>query len=313
MQATTNSRSIWARIFISSDEPRLRAGWRLAAQTWVYLILMFILTIPLGIVIFFVALHSDVIILFSALIGLFAVTASVFLARHFLDRRSITSLGLALDRWTLVDLLAGIVITFLMMGAIYLALSLLGWLRFEGFAWQTDPPGTVLGGLLVIFLAFVLVGWYEELLSRGYHLQTLASGTNLFWGVLLSSLVFGLLHILNPSASWVSTLGIVLAGLFLAAGYLATRQLWLPVGLHIGWNFFEGPVFGFPVSGMETYQLIHTSISGPELWTGGAFGPEAGLIVVPALALGTLLIWTYSRLRPKHSPPVPPADNPAGS
>lgn len=308
MQTNDPSRSIWARIFISPAEPRLRAGWRLAAQTGVYLILMIVLTIPLGIVMFFVELPPDVIILFSTLAGLLAVTASVFLARRFLDRLSIASLGLALDRRTLPDLLAGIAITFLMMGGIYLSMSLLGWLRFEGFAWQADPPAVVLGSTLVIFLAFVLVGWYEELLSRGYHLQTLASGTNLFWGVLLSSLVFGFLHALNPSASWISTLGIVLAGLFLAAGYLATRQLWLPIGLHIGWNFFEGPVFGFPVSGIETYRLVHTSVSGPELWTGGAFGPEAGLILVPALALGALLIWAYARLRRPR--PVLQADNP---
>jgi hypothetical protein len=148
-----------------------------------------------------------------------------------------------------------------------------------------------------MFLFFILVGWNEELLSRGYHLQTIASGTNRFWGVILSSLIFGLLHIGNPNATWVSASGIFLAGLFMAYAYLRTGQLWLSIGLHIGWNFFEGPVFGFPVSGLNTFHSTHITVTGPELWTGGAFGPEAGLIVLPALLVGTILVWACTRNR----------------
>jgi hypothetical protein len=106
------------------------------------------------------------------------------------------------------------------------------------------------------------------------------------------------MHGNNPGTTWASTIGLVLAGLFLAYGYIATRQLWLPIGLHIGWNFFEGTVFGFPVSGLDIYRILRHQVTGPELWTGGAFGPEAGLIVLPALALGAALIYVYSRRRP---------------
>ena len=94
-----------------------------------------------------------------------------------------------------------------------------------------------------------------------------------------------------------SFVGIFLAGAFLALGYLTTRQLWLPIGLHIGWNFFEGVVFGFPVSGTETYSLLITNMVGPDLWTGGPFGPEAGIVVLPSLMLGALLIFIYSKVR----------------
>jgi hypothetical protein len=155
----------------------------------------------------------------------------------------------------------------------------------------------VMGQTLLYFLIFVIVGWQEELLSRGYHLQTLASGMNLVWGVLISSAVFGLLHLGNPNATWVSAAGIFFAGLFLALGFLRTGQLWLSIGLHIGWNFFEGIVFGFPVSGLTTFPLMRITVSGPTVWTGGAFGPEAGLIVLPAIAIGAGLILLYSRSR----------------
>jgi membrane protease YdiL (CAAX protease family) len=231
-----------------------------------------------------------------------AVTVSVFLARRFLDKRSIESLGLKLSSGTITDLLVGILITLLQMGLIYLVMSALGWITFEGFAWQFDPIGLVLKNTLLFFAIFVFVAWNEELLSRGYHLQTIASGLNLFWGVILSSAIFGLLHLGNPSANWASTLGIFLAGLFFAYAYIRTRQLWLPMGMHLGWNFFEGVVFGFPVSGLDIYPLTRIQVTGPELWTGGAFGPEAGLIVIPALIVGAILIYVYTLNRKNDSP-----------
>jgi len=115
--------------------------------------------------------------------------------------------------------------------------------------------------------------------------------------VIISSAVFGLLHIFNPSATWVSTAGIFFAGVYLAFGYIRTKQLWLSIGLHIGWNFFEGVVFGFPVSGLDIYALTRIKVHGPEIWTGGAFGPEAGLIVLPSLVLGAFLIYRYTKRR----------------
>jgi membrane protease YdiL (CAAX protease family) len=106
-----------------------------------------------------------------------------------------------------------------------------------------------------------------------------------------------LAHSFNPNLSWQAFLGLFLSGLFLAYGYLRTRQLWLPIGLHLGWNFFEGNVFGFPVSGQYFYQLIRQTVSGPDIITGGAFGPEGGLILLPALLLGTVGIFWYTRNR----------------
>jgi membrane protease YdiL (CAAX protease family) len=109
--------------------------------------------------------------------------------------------------------------------------------------------------------------------------------------------VFVVIHLGNPNATWVSAAGIFFAGIFLAYGYIRTGQLWLSMGLHLGWNFFEGVVFGFPVSGLSIYRLIRIDVQGPEIWTGGPFGPEAGLIVLPALLVGVILIYLYTRER----------------
>jgi len=299
MEPGIEKRPFFRKIFLSADEPRLRAGWRLLVQTLLLLVLSACLAIPLGISILVMKLSIDSpwVMLLSQLVELGAIGASVFLARHFLDRRSITSLGTGLNRWTALDLGIGFGIALVMMATVFLLQLALDWITFEGFAWQSDSIVDVLVNVVLFFVIFVLVGWNEELLSRGYHLQTLASGLNLAWGVMLSSAIFGILHIFNPGANWVSSLGIFFAGLFLALGYLRTRQLWLPIGLHLGWNFCEGVLFGFPVSGLDIYPLIRITVTGPELWTGGRFGPEAGLIMLPALALGSLLIFVYTLSR----------------
>jgi uncharacterized protein len=293
---STQERSILERIFISPDEPRLRAGWRLLIQIIIYLFLgmvVFVTAVFLG----FKPGSSSFAFLLEQVLNLIVYTGSVFIARRWLDKRSFESLGLKLDHRALVDVLMGIGIALMQMGFIYILMLWLNWLTFEGFAWQFDPISVVVIGVLTFFVAFIFVGWNEEVFSRGYHLQTIASGTNLFWGVIISSAIFGALHLFNPSATWVSTVGIFFAGIYLAYGYIRTKQLWLSIGLHIGWNFCEGVVFGFPVSGLDIYALTRIEVTGPEIWTGGAFGPEAGLIVLPSLILGAILIYLYTANR----------------
>jgi membrane protease YdiL (CAAX protease family) len=169
-------------------------------------------------------------------------------------------------------------------------------------------PGTLGGSLAAASLAFLAVGWYEELISRGYWLVNLSEGfelrrlglhgrTSLLVAVLLSSSVFALGHARNPNATVVSTVALVAAGLLLAVPVVRTGQLWMSIGLHFGWNLFEGPVFGFPVSGIPTFQLVRPVVTGPTLWTGGAFGPEAGLLLLVLQVLAAILIWLVTRGR----------------
>lgn len=292
-------RNLIKRIFVSPDEHRLRAFWRLAIQYTVMNIILVASLIALGwAAAQGVRLPVSSIVL-SQVFSLISITLTIFLARRLLDRRSITSLGLKLDRTAALDLLAGIGIAGVMMTLIYLLQYFMGWISFAGFAWETSTVPDLAVTFLGLFLLFIIIGWQEELGSRGYLLQNLADGLNLTWGVILSSLIFSLMHLANPNVSWMSVLGILAAGLFLAMGYTTTRQLWLPIGLHIGWNFFEGPVFGFPVSGLIFPGLMTTQMQGPEIITGGAFGPEAGLILLPGIALGVTLIYLYTRNRLK--------------
>jgi membrane protease YdiL (CAAX protease family) len=276
-------------LLLDPNENRPRSGWRLMAQTLLLLILTplcAILLIPIGQLTPILAFMQD-----ETFIALIAVTLSVWLARRWYDKRSFASLGLENGPAASRDLLAGILIGATLMGAIFAAEWGLGWLSLES-AVQPEAQAASIGYWAAIF---IMVGWYEELLARGYWLQNLRDGLGLIPAIVISSVVFGWAHAANPNANWVAVAVIVAAGVFFAFAYARSGQLWLPIGIHIGWNFFQGPVFGFPVSGIETARLLEHTVTGPELFTGGAFGPEAGLLGLAALLLGTLVVQLYAQ------------------
>lgn len=296
------------KFFVSQG--RLRSGWRLLVHTILVLSFTFLVGIPITLV--FGDLESLPTepsvqgyassdhgwLLVSQVSFAIGLTLATYLARRWLDKKSFRSLGVGIDRRTVLDLAAGIVIAGLMMGVIFLLELALGWLTIEGFAWQTESSARLWQDVLNVVLLFVLVGWTEELLSRGYHLQNLVEGLNLPAGVIVSSLIFAILHQANPSFTLSAFLGLFFAGLFFCFAYYWVGNLWLPIGLHIGWNIFEGVVFGFQVSGLTNLpKLINQSGSGPEWITGGAFGPEAGMILGAGLFCGVGFVVFYRKWR----------------
>ena len=287
------SRTFLSRIFITQDQSRLRAGWRL-------LIAVFLTGLFFQVIDWIrsaLSMTGPTKAISGSLIDFAIITSAIYLARRFADKRSFASLGLNINKQAGFDVIVGISIAFVLMLLIYLSKYSFGWIKFEAFAWQIDSPSTVITYTLRYMVVLIFVGWNEELVYRGYILQTLTSGINLIWALLITSLYFGIEHLSNPNSSWMAVAGIFLIGLFFAYGYLRTSQLWLPIGLHIGWNFFENAVFGFPVSGFDRPGLFRITVSGPDLWTGGAFGPEAGLIIIPICILGVALVYMYTKRR----------------
>ncbi|MGH3144234.1 MAG: CPBP family intramembrane glutamic endopeptidase [Rubrobacter sp.] len=246
--------------------------------------------------------------LISTFAGLGSAILSVWLAVRFLDRRPFRDLGFRLDRGWWLDLAFGMALGALLMTTIFLVESGLGWISVTG-AFQTQGTGVPFAlSILLPVAAFVCVGFYEETVSRGYQLSNAAEGLNhqaigprgavvLAW--ILSSAFFGALHAGNPNATPLSTFNIVLAGLMLGFGFVLSGQLAIPIGLHVTWNFFQSAVYGLPVSGFDTFgaSLLSTEQTGPDLWTGGPFGPEGGLLAPAAMLLGVSLIALWARLR----------------
>jgi membrane protease YdiL (CAAX protease family) len=140
----------------------------------------------------------------------------------------------------------------------------------------------------------------EELLFRGIVFRLIEEWAGTWIALAISAILFGAVHVANPGATWVSTLAIALeAGVLLAAAFVVTKNLWLPIGLHFAWNFFEGPIYGTQISGHAFLtSAIGAQLRGPALLTGGAFGPEAGLPATITCLVAAAVLLVYAR---RHS------------
>jgi hypothetical protein len=211
----------------------------------------------------------------AVLLGLYILTA------RWLERRRATELD---PRPGAPQLLAGAAIGLALMAAVYLVLWGLGLARF-GLGTGLAGLG---GGLAVAFAAAVL----EELLLRAVLFRILEEAAGTTIAVAVSAVVFGLLHAFNPGATPVSTAAIAIeAGVLLALAYALTHNLWLAIGIHMSWNFAEGNLFGASVSGgAPAPSLVRATLSGPDLLTGGAFGPEASVVSVIVCLVASAVI-----------------------
>lgn len=127
-------------------------------------------------------------------------------------------------------------------------------------------------------------------MTRGLMLHTLMQGMNKYLALLIVSLIFGAMHLLNDNVTWLSFLSISLAGIFLGISYVHNLSLYFPIGLHFAWNFFQGAVYGFEVSGHQVHGLVSHTVSGPEVITGGPFGFEGSIIALPIIILASVAI-----------------------
>ena len=190
----------------------------------------------------------------------------------------------------LPHLLGGAAIGFAMFCGVIAIDVALGGAHIEGFrGWEGVVPALSMA---------MLAGVAEEIIFRGAIYRLLEDGFGTLIAIVLSGALFGLLHALYPGATLASTAAIAVeAGILLAAAYLVTRSLWLAIGLHIGWNFTEGGIFGAAVSGGKSHGLVTTVFAGPDWLTGGKFGPEASLtaVILCVIVAAVLLIVAIRR------------------
>ena len=220
-----------------------------------------------------------------------------------LRRETFADVGFRLGPQWLRQFGAGSAVGVLMMVAIAVLMWAAGGVRFE-----LDPAATVLtlGRALYVF---VFVALFEEVLFRGFAFQRLVDGLGARPALLLVALLFALGHFDNPGMEgatrvW-ATIDLMLGALLLGLAYLRTRSLALPVGLHLGWNWAQGALLGFGVSGFEQTGWLAPVFQGKREWlTGGAFGPESSLCAVVVDLIALALLW---RWRGTLRPPAPSA------
>lgn len=194
--------------------------------------------------------------------------------------------------------LRGVLVGLATFGASVGLLGLLGYTAFEAGASQ--PQGlAALGGVVLVLFGWMVQGAAEELLTRGWLLQVIGARYRPMWGVALSTGLFALFHLCNPNVSLIAMLNLALFGLFAALYALYEGGLWGVFSIHSIWNWAQGNLFGFQVSGMPPVSgsLFDLMETGPDVITGGPFGPEGGLAVTVVLVISCLLVWGASLRR----------------
>lgn len=272
-------------------------GWLAADILLFYVIGTFILMF-LGVFLFLIQKMSEteipegslLLFIWERLLMLVSYLSAAVLVLRW-RRLPLSLLGLSLKgRWK--DLLAGFGVA-LLLYVVGFGLSLLtGTVEVAGVQLV---PSALLGTLLL----FLLVAVTEEVMLRGFVLgRMLAGGMNRFVALFLSSALFSAMHLFNPNFAFLPFVNILLAGCLLGASFLYTRNLCFPIVLHWFWNWLQGPVLGYEVSGTDCGQTLLTlRLKGSDLLTGGSFGFEGSLLCTVLLVVGTLAIVGYYERR----------------
>lgn len=217
-------------------------------------------------------------IVINSLTSLLLVT--VF--RVYVDRRSIQSMGLLPFS---KDGLIGLLLAMALLGCGTLLLYFNGNLHWIDYSFDA---GVFFGGMAILLLAV----FAEEMVFRGYILNNLLlDGGNKWYALVVSAVLFAVVHVSNAGINGVAILNLVLAGILLGLNYIYTRNLWFSILFHFGWNFFQGPVLGYEISGLGLPGILDVELSGNPLLTGNKFGFEGSLIATMLLLTAILLMY----------------------
>ena len=221
-------------------------------------------------------------------IQLVSVLLAAWLIIHYWDELSfVDDMGY---RWKYngKDLLWGFIVAAAIYAVGFIISLIAGWISVEGVHFDFTF-------LLLQFLLYILVALMEESMMRGFVLgHMLDVGMNKFLALLISSFLFACLHLGNPGITNFALLNLTLAGVLLGVAYIYTRNLWFPIFLHLFWNFIQGPILGYEVSGTGgKNSLLKLGISDNTLMNGGDFGFEGSLpcTILMIVATGLIIYW----------------------
>lgn len=216
--------------------------------------------------------------------GLFIVIIMIWLFMKFIDKQPLIEIGFQ-TQGRLKEINYGILFGLFIMAFAFVFLSTIGEIVFLSYSLDFNQ-------ILLSIALFIGVSFFEEIIFRGYMLKNLLESFNPFVALLISSLFFSLIHASNPNVTSLGLCNIFLAGIFLGVSYVFTKNLWFPIALHFSWNFFQA-MFGFKVSGLDSYSIIEFMIPYNNMINGGEFGFESSILSIIVLFIGTIIIWNY--------------------
>lgn len=236
--------------------------------------------------------EQHMIMSFFSLLGTFLV---IWFFMKYLDKERFMKVGFDTKN-RLNEFIVGIVIGTFIMTSGYLILLFIGEINFERVIFDFKE-------IIISIFLFIIVAVMEELLMRGYILKNLMISFNKYVALIVSSVLFSLMHGFNPNIDLFALTNIFLAGILLGISYIHTKNLWFPIALHLSWNLFQ-TILGFNVSGQKTYSLIEFGITENNLLNGGKFGFEGSILSLIAMLITIVGIEIYYRRQKAATTPL---------
>lgn len=224
-----------------------------------------------------------------------ALVLGAWITLRWIDRRPFGLLGMNFSVRGVKELLVGLALGMAYLTGILLILWALGFVEVTA----AELSSGAIRSALTYLLVFAAAGILEELANRGYLLQALIEGTRAWVAILGFSLIFSLGHLFNEDMTWVSATCLFVQGILLSLAYFKTRSLWIPIGIHIAWNWAQGSLWGLKVSGTAIAgSFLETTPKGPGVLSGGNFGAEGSLITVIVTIVLVLYLWKSKWIKP---------------
>lgn len=224
--------------------------------------------------------------------GLLGTLLLLWIFMKYVDKEKFINLGFQTKN-RLKDFIVGILLGAVIMATGYGLLVLLNEISFQRIVFDFKE-------IIISIILYIIVAVTEEVLLRGYILRSLMISFNKYVALIVSSVLFSLMHGFNPNVDLFGLTAIFLAGILLGISYIHTKNLWFPIALHLSWNLFQSG-FGFNVSGQDSYSLIEFGVKENNLLNGGAFGFEGSILSIIAMVLVIIAIaFYYGKLKTKE-------------
>jgi hypothetical protein len=221
-----------------------------------------------------------------SLFGLIGAFLTLWLVTKFVDRERLYQLGFQTKNRS-IDFMIGIAIGLIIFSSGYLVLIHFNEIVFVKIDLNVNE-------ILISVLHFTIVAVVEETLFRGYILKNFMESFNKYAALIISSGLFSIMHYFNPDFDLFSFFSLFSAGILFGISYIYTKNLWFPIALHLSWNLFQA-LFGFNVSGRDTFSIIEFKILESNLINGGSFGFEGSVLSIIAQVIIITIIITYYR------------------
>ena len=291
-----------------NKEGKVRSGWKIAAVLGIILAATTILTGALGMIVGgYLSASGDMTVKsltevtytkrgenilqivnsIAMLLQEIIMIITPIIAWKLTMKRKLSEMGLITLKSHTAELMIGLALGIVSITVVFAALVLSG--RAEVHSWTPRFASSQ----FIFLIGFIFVGFAEEIFGRGYVMSVLRQTKNKPVIVIVSALIFSLLHSANPGIGPLPYINLVLFGIFTAYIYLRSGNIWMCIGYHITWNYFQGYVYGFKVSGTNSQGMLTTSFPKDSLLNGGAFGPEGGFFVTAVILLGILFVKFY--------------------